>query len=199
MYEVLAVYPVTEIEDYLRKNPDFCESKKGYEIVAGCVLAKCYETWYSEEFDVGFEISSKTLVKVQGEKPPFSSLIADPASIVDRDVDIWIANDRRRSKIQITRTEPRTRGKNPIDRLLNTLQSKMNVQSDPNLVLAILVDETFDVDLRQVHDRLTQMTVPYGQIVLIGQMGTVPKLGVFNCIGLYPKIRTSLEVRVNFS
>ena len=196
MTESLAIYGVDEIETYLQTHPEFFDTKKGYELITGCILAKCWEKLSGEEIGIGYELAESSLKLVGTKRPRLETLITK-LQVEDRSIDVWLARDRFRAIVQVTRLETRGRGVSSLERLLNLLRKKMQVQTDKKLLLAVLVDETFDLDFSYVHTKLSTWKVPYASIHLIGQFGDSPELGVSQCMEIYPDLLISEEVKLN--
>ena len=192
--DTYAICDVEEVESYLAVQPDGFDFKRGHELLAGCVLARCAMTGEMNKVAVGFRLAPTQNVASK-EKPPLSHLLSE-FDLEDRDVDIVIGNDDWLSPYQITRVGPRGKGKTSEDRLMAVLRKKMLVQLDPKLTLAILMDEDFNLKYDVVHEHLLNISVPYGRILLLGQTGPAPKLGCFECIEIYPELTITPAVHI---
>jgi len=191
----LAVYSIGELEQYF-KNVGF-DFKKGYELIAGCVIAKRLEEDTGKIRGVGFEVTAEYRQANGSRRPDIGYSIEHDYYIVDRDVDIWIVDDHNnRNKYQITRLDSRAKGKTPSERLRNLLNKKMRIQPDSYLQLIVLLDEQFDLDFDEIKSHLESLEpIPYVRIGLIVQHSDDPKRRPFLCFEIYPDvIRDEREV-----
>ncbi len=189
-----ALYTVAEVESYLVSLPNSFDFKRGHELLAGGVRAKYCMTGTEKNVGVGFRLAEAQTVPPM-DRPSLSNLLKE-FNLDDRDVDIVIGNDDWLAPLQVTRLEERGKGSTPMERLNALLYKKMLVQRDPRLELVVLMDETFDLKYDDTCDYLAQLSVPYGRISLIGQIGTDPKLGQFHCIEIFPELTQSLMIEI---
>lgn len=195
--DTYAVFSVGEVESFLMTQPHHFDFKRGRELLVGLVLAKCSITEDSPDVGVGFRLSPVQPVHSK-DRPSLSHLLAN-YEIDDRDADIVVGNDDWLSPVQISRLESRGKGATSVDRLLAVLKKKMLVQSDPRLQLAILMDETFELKYDGVYDYLANTEVPYGRVVLVGQIGPKPKLGQYQCVEVYPELAITEPVQIRMT
>ncbi len=194
MKETIALYRVDEVESYLVNHPDGFDFKAGYELLAGCVLAKCAMRDNAQSVGVGFRLIIKGPL-FSNERPCLKDLI-EKFTIDDRDIDIFIGNDDWRSAYQVTRVLERGQGSTSYQRLISVLNKKLLIQPDPMLQLVMLIDETFNLKYDKLHKYLINHNKSYGKVYLIGQTGNYPILGKFQCIELYPDLCTYDEVEI---
>ena len=190
-----AEYSVDEIEEHLKENPQGFDTKRGYELLVGCILARCSEQANGQLPDVGYMVRG-TFSKT--DRPPRPSLkeLFESNMIEDRDVDIWLRYHDSQAPVQITRLEGHRARNDANQGLLELIERKLLVQSDYYLQLVILVDHTFDLDKKRLNQYLDSKFIPYKRIYIVAQVGTSPKRGEFSCLEVYPEICKS-EVSLN--
>ncbi len=203
MGEFLARYTVGEIETYFIENPDFFDTKRGYETLTGLILAKCHHQIHDSEAVVGFELKGSYREDGLQTRPSLRDLFSK-GLLVDRDADVCVINEVAEgrfeiNRIQVTRLEERGRGGSPSNRLVGLIRKKSLVQPDSYLQLAVLIDEPFELDYVQLTSLLTRQTVPYGRINLVGQYGDPPQPDIFWCMQVYPELLKSEPIMANIN
>jgi hypothetical protein len=101
-------------------------------------------------------------------------------------VDIWLQHSYGQTPIQITRLEHYGVKDDANEGLLRLIEKKIMVQPDNYLQLVILIDYAFDMDRVRIDGFLQGKPIPYKRIYLVGQIGTHPQLGEFQCLEVYP-------------
>jgi hypothetical protein len=145
---------------------------------------------------VGFRLDKAQPV-VSDERPSLLKLLTEFA-LEDLDADIIIGNDSWQSPFQIARLVETGKGSTSYQRLKSVLEKKMLVQPDPKLELAILINESFNLNYDEIHDFLVRISVPYGRICLIGKTGSTPELGQFQRIEIFPEVNESQVIKIHF-
>ncbi len=195
MKETIALYRIDEVESYLRTHPKGFDFKQGYELLAGCVLAKCAMRDSEQSVGIGFRLKIKETLH-SNERPCLEYLM-DKYTIDDRDIDILIGNEEWRSAYQISRVLESGKGATSYERLLSVVNKKLLIQPDPMLQLVLLIDESFNLEYVDLHNYLLINNKSYGKVYLIGQTGNHPILGKFQCTELYPDLCTYDEVELS--
>ena len=197
---LLARYTTDEVESYFRDNPEFLDTKRGYETLTGLILAKAHQQTYGSQAVVGFELENTGRASQDSTRPSLQALFAE-GKLIDRDADVCVAykdadGDWKINRIQVTRVEERGSGDSPYDRLLNLVRKKTMVQSDSLLQLAVLIDETSDLDLAKFSSELHGMRVPYATAYLLSQKGHEPIPNTFICYEVYPDVAMTDDISV---
>jgi hypothetical protein len=190
-----AKYSVDEIEEYLKENPQEIDTKRGYELLVGCILARCSEQIEGELPVIGFMVKGAFSSTDQVLQPDLGKFIRGKL-IEDQDFDILLQYDNSCSIVQITRLEEYRARNDATSGLMELIKKKLLVQFDDYLQLVVLVDHTFDLDIKQVNQSLKAESIPYKRIYIVAQVGTSPEPGKFSCLEVYPEICKS-EVRLN--
>jgi len=190
-----ANYRVEEVEHFLRNNPEKVDTKIGFELLVGCVLARCNEKIKGELPNVGYMVKGIFSDSDKLLRPNMHELFGGNI-IEDRDVDVWLQNSYGQSPIQITRLERHGAKDNANKGLLRLIEKKIMVQSDKYLQLVIFIDYNFDMDKKIMDNLFKGKFIPYKRVYLVGQMGTRPQLGEFRCWEVYPENKYS-DIKIN--
>ena len=84
-----ASYTVDEIESFIKHNPDKFNTKRGWELIAGCVLARCSEKIERELPKVQYMAKGTFAGSDQIPRPSLEELFKRDF-IEDQDVDIFL-------------------------------------------------------------------------------------------------------------
>ena len=192
-------YPVDEILAHLRLNPQLIleNNKKAVELLAGCVLARSFENKTKRPVDIAYVLRNRDRHHPLPKMPPVKELISNDSLVVDSDVDLYIGNEDSKKAFQITRLVLRESESSAVDRLEGLIQRKCLIQADPNLSLAVLNDETFDLECDRLKAFLRSLNIPYASIYLIAKLGLEPQPGQFRCIRIYPDWQELEPVNIN--
>lgn len=196
----LAKYTTEDVEAYFRDNPKFLDTKRGYETLTGLILAKAHQQIYGSQAVLGFELESTDIIDDPMTSRSLDELFVE-GKLADRDADVCVAYEDtdgawKISRIQVTRVEERVSGDCPFDRLLNLIRKKALVQNDPTLQLAVLIDETFDLELPKLSSELRCLDIPYARVYLICQIGVKPIPNIFVCYEVYPGLTRTEDISV---
>lgn len=194
----LACYRPIEVEQYLSKQPLGFDSKRGYELLCGCVLARCLQSLNPSATSlVGIELLTDRAEKHE-LKPSIDELIKYFES-VDRDADISAINyyedgNFTVTRVQVTRLNCQFTEQDPIEEMRRVLTKKMLIQPDPLLTLILMADERFSVAEETLRSLVSGKKMPYGRIGLVGQVGHAPTGWEFTYIELFPDFGTNETV-----
>jgi|GEM_PF-4146663 len=195
MHGDMAIYSIEEVQRYFMDNPRFFDTKRGYEALAGWILARAHQIVHGSQATVGFEIGLSDSSAVAGVRPSVERLFTE-CRFADRDADVcvpyWTADGKLMiNRIQVTRVEERATGDNPYDRLLNVIKKKTLAQTDRTLQLAVLLDEDIDLSFSRLNSELHTLRIPYARICLLYQKGIKPIPNTFVCYEVYPEVAIS--------
>lgn len=173
-------------------DPRAMETKRGMELLAGCVLARTFE-----HLDV-YLPNILLPMKHQSPAPPtLGELIADNSLHLDDDVDLYLKNqDGTAHPVQVTRLEEHHHGLDLLDGLIILIGKKTRRLRDDDLILGVLVDLDGQADLEKLRDSVHALPVPFGYVFLLGQMGLNPQLGQFSSQMVYPSILRPIAVQL---
>ena len=201
MEDSLKRYTTEEVEAYFRDNPEFLDTKRGYETLTGLILVKAHQQIYGTNAVLGFEVQGVKVADGEHTRPSLDELFKT-GNLVDRDADVCVANKDpkgswRINRIQVTRVEERALGESPFDRLLNLIRKKSLVQKDQYLQLAVLLDEDLDLDINELYSEVQLLKVPYGRVSLVCQAGVTAKPNTFVCYEVYPDFAKTRDISVS--
>jgi len=145
-------------------------------------------------YRIGFPTLSKAAGRIR------LADIIEREMALDEDFDIVIApkgqEQQKRHNLQIVRftgdVEPTTEG------LLHFLkQKKFNIPKDENLLLLVWLEKRPNLNCMELGRRLRQISVPYGQIFLVGEMQDDQSHFWF-CFHVFPEVIRFKDLDLSF-
>ena len=178
-------YVATEVLAFFRAKPALLKTKRGHEIFAGAVCAIAFE---SER--VGFPM--KELKKSDRPTPGASltEIIEGSVQVDDTDTDICIEYQDVPVKFQLVRLVPQSKPEKAHLELLRIIDKKLLVQTDTDLYLTLILQESLLLDLETLRQSLNNQRVPYGGIFILGKT-TEKERGRFQLFEVWPGSQAS--------
>jgi len=184
-------FEVGEIEEYINCHPEKYETKRGFELLAGCILSKYNNKNTGYLLSIGYNLK-----RTYSGNDPSLKEIFELDIIEDSDVDIYLKyknNNLPFIKVQITRLEEYRSKNNEKNALFELIDKKLLIQKDEKLILVVLGDYSCDIEFNRIKSYFEKKDVPYGYVYIIGQFGEEPKRGKYNLIEIYPDLREPEE------
>ena len=193
IFDNLVKVSPAQIELYFRHQSSDFDNKREIELLAGCVLSKCFERLDSYSHEILIPIKLRTT-----EPPSLEEIINNVALHLDSDIDLYLRNnDTSAFKVQVTELEKHYSGKDIDEGLLNLIKRKSKRSPDPDLLLAVIANVNGAGDFEKVRDGLKQINIPFVNIFLLGRFGVNIEHGRFSCRMLYPQLREPIDVNLD--